>query len=154
MSFWDKTRWWLNNATSHATKHFQHRIVAAIALWFRLHLPFSAALGSNPKHTIYTFFNLCYWNFNQKRTKKRRKNGPGLAHFKKSIFSIRWNLKIPRYCFWGILFWENARGVQVTIFVIFAKMAFSGSDWNRFSIRTKRRKDFKDKVNTFSRVWQ
>ena len=33
--------------------------VAAIALWFRLRLS-SCGLGSNPKHTIYAFFNLYY----------------------------------------------------------------------------------------------
>ena len=41
-----------------------------------------AALGSNPKHTIYTFFNLYYWNCDEKRTKINKKR-PGLAHFKK-----------------------------------------------------------------------
>ena len=38
-----------------------------------------AAPGSNPKHTIYAFFNL-YWNCNENRTKINKKR-PGLAHF-------------------------------------------------------------------------
>ena len=33
--------------------------VANIDLWFHLHLP-SRGPGSNPKHTIYNFFNLYY----------------------------------------------------------------------------------------------
>ena len=32
-----------------------------------------AAPGSNPNHTIYTFFNLYYWNCNEKRTKINKK---------------------------------------------------------------------------------
>ena len=55
--------------------------MAAIAPWFRLRLP-SWALGSNPKHTIYTFFNL-NWNYNEKR-RKISKTRLGLAHFKKT----------------------------------------------------------------------
>ena len=43
-----------------------------------------AAPGSNPKHTIYTFFNLYYWNCDEKRTKINKKR-PGLAHFKKRM---------------------------------------------------------------------
>ena len=53
--------------------------VAAIAPWFCLSLP----SGSNPKHTIYTFFNL-YWNCNEKRTKINKKR-PGLTHFLKKL---------------------------------------------------------------------
>ena len=48
--------------------------VAAIALWFCLRLP-SCGPGLNPKHTVYAFFNLSYWNCNKGRTKiniKRR----------------------------------------------------------------------------------
>ena len=39
-----------------------------------------AAPGSNPKHTIYAFFNLYYWNCIKKITKVNKKR-PGLAHF-------------------------------------------------------------------------
>ena len=53
--------------------------VATIAPWFRLHLP-SCSPGLNPKHTIYAFFNLYYWNCIEKITKINKKR-PGLAHF-------------------------------------------------------------------------
>ena len=41
------------------TLYYFNFSAAAIALWFCLHLR-PAALGSNPKQTIYTFFNLYY----------------------------------------------------------------------------------------------
>ena len=44
-----------------------------------------AAMGSNPKHTIYAFFNL-YWNCNEKRMQINKKR-PGLAHLKKYYLS-------------------------------------------------------------------
>ena len=47
-----------------------------------------AAPCSNPKHTIYAFFNLYYWNWNEKRTKINKKR-PGLAHFFKK--DEEWN---------------------------------------------------------------
>ena len=45
-----------------------------------LSVPTTAAPGSYPKHTIYAFFNLYYWNCIQKTTKINKKR-PGLAHF-------------------------------------------------------------------------
>ena len=42
-----------------------------------------AAMGSNPKHTIYAFFNWYYWNCNEKRTKIKEKEvgiGPFLKY--------------------------------------------------------------------------
>ena len=57
-------------------------MVAAIAPWFRLRLP-SCGPGSNPKLTIYAFFNL-YWNC-KKRTKINKKR-PRMAHFLKNIY--------------------------------------------------------------------
>ena len=54
---------------------------AAIAPWFCLCLPFCGP-GLNPTHYIPStlFFNLYYWNCNEKRTKINKKR-PGLAHF-------------------------------------------------------------------------
>ena len=56
--------------------------VAAIAPWFRLHLP-SCSPGLNRKQTIYAFFNLYYWNCNEKVTKINKK-WLGMAHFLKN----------------------------------------------------------------------
>ena len=64
-----------------------HLRAAALATWFHLHLPSSASPGSNPKHTIYAFFNLYNWNCNEKRTKIYKKR-PGMAHFLN--FDIYW----------------------------------------------------------------
>ena len=44
----------------------------------------SAAVSSNPKHTIYAFFNLYYWNYNEKRTKIKQKEA-GIGPFKKQF---------------------------------------------------------------------
>ena len=44
----------------------------------------SAALGLNPEHTIYYFFNFYYWNCNEKRTKINKKRLE-MAHLKKNI---------------------------------------------------------------------
>ena len=57
----------------------------AIAPCICLHLPFCGP-GSNPKHTIYAFFNL-YWNCNKKRTKINKKR-PGLAQ-KERFFHVK-----------------------------------------------------------------
>ena len=43
------------------------------------------AVDSNPKHTIYAFFNLYYLNCNEKRTKKQKEAGNGLFFLKKIV---------------------------------------------------------------------
>ena len=65
--------------------------VAVVALCF-VCAYHSAAPGSNPKHTIYAFFNLYYWNCIEKITKINKKR-PGLAHFLKKTPSV--NILIP-----------------------------------------------------------
>ena len=44
------------------------------------------AMGSNAKHTIEAFFNLDYWNCNEKWTKMNKKR-PGSANFYKKTFT-------------------------------------------------------------------
>ena len=62
-----------------------------IAPWFRLRQP-SCGPGSNPKHTIYTFFNLFYWNCNEKITKINKKRiGPFFKKNKKILLTLLLN---------------------------------------------------------------
>ena len=60
-----------------------------IAPWFRLHYQ-SCGHSLKPKHTIYAFFNLQYWNFNENMTKINKKM-PGSAHLKnnKTAYKLR-----------------------------------------------------------------
>ena len=55
--------------------------LAAIAQWFCLRLP-SCGPGSNPEHTIYAYFNLYFWNCDEKRTKINEKEA-GIGPFLK-----------------------------------------------------------------------
>ena len=47
-------------------------LAAAITLWYRLCLP-SCSRGFKSQAHIYTFFNLYYWNCNEKRTKEHKR---------------------------------------------------------------------------------
>ena len=52
--------------------------------------------GSNPKHSIFAFINLYYWNCKEKRTIISKKR-PWLAHFKKYVY------KNGKHCFLSYL---------------------------------------------------
>ena len=60
--------------------------MAAIAPWFCLRLP-SCGRGFKSQAHHLNFFNLYYWNCNEKRTKINKKR-PGLAHKKTNRYRI------------------------------------------------------------------
>ena len=75
-------------------------MVAAIAPWFCLRL-LSCGLGSNPKQTIYGFFNLYCWNWNcycscccidENNDGNKRKRGP--------LKSLTWAKRWPEPRWW------------------------------------------------------
>ena len=62
-----------------------HSGVAAMAPWFRLHLPYCGlAPGSNPKQTIYAF-SICIIEIVMRKMTKIFKRRLGLAHLKNNL---------------------------------------------------------------------
>ena len=106
--------------------------VAAIAPWFRLRLP-SCGPGSNPKHTIYAFFNLYYWNCIELITKiKKTKRGRDWPLFLKKVMTINYD---PR------VFIRIALQVQIFGFILLFRISFfkrdSSQSWNTGSTTEK-----------------
>ena len=81
--FWSyKKSFLLKSYQQQATNDCTNKL-AAIAPQYRLRLH-PATTGSNPKHTIYAFFDSYYWNCNEKKTKINKKS-PALAQLKKQV---------------------------------------------------------------------
>ena len=79
---WTETRQSLKQLICFKTwKNNSYHWVASIALWYHLHLPSCGRGFESQTHHLH-FFNLYYWNCNEKRTKINKKR-PGLTHFYK-----------------------------------------------------------------------
>ena len=89
MPRWNKARWLVD--ASHVTDSEQSQCWGRPPLlWGIICTYHPAAVGSNPKHTNYAFSYLHYWNCNEKRAKRNKKDA-GIGSFLTTTVFWTWN---------------------------------------------------------------